>query len=144
MLPRQLACLLVLAVFPASPQLVSRSQAVDISFIEARNAAAASMRVIQVTARKYHFSPDPLRVRQGEHVLLVATALDHDHGFNISALGINDFLRKGRSLQIPLPTSRPGVYTIRCSHFCGIGHFWMKGKLINTPAEPASMIGADR
>ena len=38
---------------------------------------------IQVTLRKYEFSPGSLRVRKGEQVRLIMTAVDHDHGFKL-------------------------------------------------------------
>ena len=38
---------------------------------------------IQVTLRKYEFSPGSLRVRQGEQVRLIMAAVDHDHEFKL-------------------------------------------------------------
>lgn len=101
--------------------------------IAAAAQASQPVRVIRVTARKYKFLPDPIEVRQGEKIVLEVTAIDHDHGFKIAKLHINKLLKKGRTVRIVLPTNRPGEYTIHCSHFCGIGHFWMKGKLIIYP-----------
>ena len=34
---------------------------------------------IKVTAKKYAFDPNPIRVKKGDHVKLVITAVDHDH-----------------------------------------------------------------
>ncbi len=134
MSPRIFAGLLLLAWFPiiSVRQAVTTAGAAKPGKLAA--SAGAAYEEIQVTARKYHFTPDPIRVQQGEPVLLVVTALDHEHGFAIKALGINVLLPKRRPVQIPLPTNRPGVYAIHCSHFCGLFHFWMKGKLIITPA----------
>src|ERR1700751_4340323 len=35
---------------------------------------------IQVTARKYEFTPRLLRVKRGQEVRLIIAPLDHDHG----------------------------------------------------------------
>ncbi len=128
---RGLACLLLLLLSAMPGNLRLRS-----AFLP-HDAIAASLREIQVTARKYHYTPNPIRVRQGEHAVLVVTSLDRAHGFSIPSLGVNVMLPRGRPVQIPIPTDHPGIYRIRCSHFCGLFHFWMTGKLIIAPAAPA-------
>jgi heme/copper-type cytochrome/quinol oxidase subunit 2 len=42
--------------------------------------------VIEVTAKKYEYSPEPVHVKRGMKVQLKITATDHDHGFKIAAL----------------------------------------------------------
>src|SRR5713101_8387098 len=44
------------------------------------------VQVIEVTARKYQYSPAPVHVKQGTKIQLKITAADHDHGFEIAAL----------------------------------------------------------
>src|SRR4029077_15562297 len=50
---------------------------------------------IQVTLRKYEFSPGLLRVKKGEQVRLIMTAVDHDHGFKLDDFNINQKIPKG-------------------------------------------------
>jgi hypothetical protein len=38
-----------------------------------------------MTAKKYQFSPDTVRVKRGDHVKLVIAALDREHGIKINA-----------------------------------------------------------
>ena len=45
---------------------------------------------IQVTLRKYEFSPGSLRVRKGEQVRLIMAAADHDHGFKLDDFNISE------------------------------------------------------
>lgn len=85
---------------------------------------------IQVTAKKYEFTPSTIRVRLGEHVKLVITALDHTHGFKIDALHINQKLEKGEPVTVEFTPVQPGTYAFECSHFCGLGHKKMKGEVI--------------
>jgi hypothetical protein len=47
--------------------------------------AGNQVREIAVTAKKYEFSPNPIRIKKGGHVRLVITALDRDHGFKFQA-----------------------------------------------------------
>ena len=100
--------------------------------ILAQDSAAGSGPVteIQMTAKKYEFTPATIHARVGEHVRLVITALDHTHGFKIAALHIDKKLEKGDPVTIEFTAEQPGTYPFECSHFCGLGHGKMKGELI--------------
>ena len=84
---------------------------------------------IKVTAKKYEFNPSAIRVKQGDHVRLVVTALDHDHGFKLDAFNIDQLLRKGEATTVEFTADKAGTYPFECSHFCGLGHKRMKGQL---------------
>ena len=85
---------------------------------------------IQMTAKKYEFSPSTIRVKTGEAVKLTITSLDHDHGFKIEALHINQKLPKGQPVTVEFTPMQAGTFPFECSHFCGLGHGKMKGQLI--------------
>ena len=50
----------------------------------------------QRTAKKYEFTPEPVRVSVGNHVKLVITAEDHTHGFKLEAMRINEKVEKSK------------------------------------------------
>ncbi len=85
---------------------------------------------IQMTAKKYQFNPNTLTVKKGEHVKLVITATDRDHGFKLEAFSINQKLKKGVPTTIEFDADKVGTFPFQCSEFCGLGHGRMKGKLI--------------
>jgi len=85
---------------------------------------------IAVTAKKYEFRPNPIRVAKGEHVNLVITALDHDHGFKLDEYGITQSIKKGTSVTIEFTADKAGTFPFHCSVFCGLGHAGMKGVLV--------------
>ena len=85
---------------------------------------------IQVTAKKYEFSPNPIRVKKGEPVKLIITAIDHDHGFSLEAFHIKQKLKKGEPTTIEFTPDKAGTFPFKCSVFCGMGHGGMKGTLI--------------
>ncbi len=87
-------------------------------------------REIQVTAKKYEFNPKVITVKKGEHVKLIITALDRDHGFKLDAFKINQKLKKGDPATIEFTADKAGTFPFHCSDFCGMGHLKMKGKLI--------------
>ncbi len=85
---------------------------------------------IQMTAKKYEFDPKLITVKKGEHVKLIITALDRDHGFKLEAFGINQKLKKGEPTTIEFTADKAGTFPFQCSEFCGLGHGKMKGKLV--------------
>jgi cytochrome c oxidase subunit 2 len=105
------------------------------------------VQVIEVTAKKYEYSPEPVHVKRGTKVQLKITATDHDHGFKIAALpdgaaqdgkpglvfttGQDCWqLKKGETTTIEFFAQTPGTYTFRCCHTCGLGHRGMKGEIV--------------
>lgn len=106
-----------------------------------------SVQVIEVTAKKYEYSPAPVRVKAGTKVQLKITATDHDHGFKVattpdgSASNGNAgliftsaqdcwLLKKGETTTIEFVAHTPGTYTFKCCHTCGVGHRGMKGQIV--------------
>ena len=109
-----------------------------------------NVHLVEVTAKKYEFSPSPIRVKRGAKVRLKITALDRAHGFKISlypdgakttgppGLVFNSqvdcfTLEKGTPTTVEFVAQSPGTYSFKCCNFRGIGHGGMKGKLIVEP-----------
>jgi len=100
--------------------------------------AAAAGDAIQMTAKKYEFNPSVITVKQGQHVKLVITATDRDHGFKLAAYNIDQRLDKGVATPIEFTADKAGTFPFECSVVCGLGHHRMKGKLVVEPAGAAS------
>ena len=83
-----------------------------------------------MTAKKYEFSPNVVKVKKGDHVRLVITALDREHGIKIEAFKINQKLPKGEAVTVEFTADQAGTFPFKCSDFCGLGHGKMKGELI--------------
>jgi cytochrome c oxidase subunit II len=98
----------------------------------AKNAGtgAQSVHEIQVTLRKYEFSPGSLHVRKGEQVKLVMFAADHDHGFKLGDFNIDQKIPKGTTVAVEFTADKAGTFRFRCSSVCGLGHRNMKGTLV--------------
>ena len=93
-------------------------------------ATAGEAHEFQMTAKKYQFDPNVITVKKGEHVKLVITALDRDHGFKLEAFGIDQKLKKGDPATVEFTADKAGTFPFKCSDFCGLGHGKMKGKLV--------------
>jgi cytochrome c oxidase subunit II len=110
----------------------------------------ARVQVIEVTAKKYEYSPAPIHVKSGTKIQLKITATDHDHGFSITTVpdGADSHtsaglaftsaqecwqLKKGETTTIEFLAQTPGTYSFKCCHTCGFGHRGMKGLLVVDP-----------
>ena len=96
--------------------------------------AGSEVAAVQVSARKYEFNPPVITVKQGDHVKLVITATDRDHGFKLPGYGIEQRLPKGVPTTVEFTADKPGTFPFQCSVVCGLGHGRMKGKLVVQPA----------
>jgi cytochrome c oxidase subunit II len=111
---------------------------------------AVPPRVIEISAKKYEFTPDEIHVRKGEHVELRVHSADATHGvkLNVNPEGATDKSMPGLMLDQPgengkvkkdtdqvvdFVAEEPGTYDFKCAKFCGLGHDKMKGKLIVDP-----------
>jgi cytochrome c oxidase subunit 2 len=92
--------------------------------------AAAGVHEIPMTAKKYEFSPSSIHVKKGEHVRLLITAADHDHGFKLPAFDIQQELKKGETTTVEFTADKAGTFHFACSHVCGFGHRGMKAELV--------------
>lgn len=108
------------------------------------------VQVIELTAKKYEYSPSPVHVKAGTKVQLKITATDHDHGFKIANVPDGSEpgskpglvfvspqecwqLKKGETTTIEFLAQTPGSYTFKCSHTCGLGHRGMKSQIVVDP-----------
>jgi nitrous-oxide reductase len=108
------------------------------------------VQVIAVSAKKYEFSPSPIRVKQGTRVQLKVTATDHVHGFRIATIAEGgdangkaglvlssgqgcQRIEKGQTATIEFVAQTPGTYPFKCCVHCGWHHRSMHGELIVEP-----------
>lgn len=88
-------------------------------------------RTVEVSVRRYEFSPSSIEASVGEHLRLRLTSEDRTHGFGVEAFGVDVLVpRGGRTVVIEFAPSRTGVFEILCTEDCGRGHDDMKGTLV--------------
>ncbi len=93
--------------------------------------AAQQTKEVQMTARKYEFSPNTVEVSAGTKITFKITALDREHGFEIA--GVKDScvkIKKGETATVEYLADKPGTVEFKCCEFCGFGHGRMKGKIV--------------
>jgi protein-disulfide isomerase len=93
-------------------------------------APSGTAKTIKMTAELWKFTPNVVRVKQGEKVTLEVTGVSGTHGLSIPALGINETVIQGNTVRIDLPTDKVGTYDFLCSIQCGSGHSDMTGQIV--------------
>jgi cytochrome c oxidase subunit II len=94
--------------------------------VVARIHAVESVPVVQITASKFHFTPDHIILVKGQPVTLELTSTDVTHGFMIRALKIDTDIKPGRFTQMTVTPAASGTFKAICDHYCGLGHSGMK------------------
>jgi len=90
----------------------------------------ASPRVIDITAKRFEFTPNQLTLKKGEPLILRVTSMDVTHGFFNRPLKIDGLVEPGKPLQVAINPQTAGTYTVICDHFCGSGHGNMKMSIV--------------
>jgi len=85
---------------------------------------------VEMTAKKFEFTPAEVHVKQGTLVTLEIQSIEGTHGIAIGLFGIDETLPQGEKKTIRFYAAEKGEIAFACSHFCGMGHFSMKGKFI--------------
>jgi cytochrome c oxidase subunit 2 len=94
--------------------------------------AAENEQVIQITAKRFEYSPKEITVKKGVPVVLQFTSLDRLHGFNCPGLGIRMDIRPGKVNTLRFTPDKAGTFPFHCDNFCGTGHEGMKGTITVT------------
>ncbi|MBI1969420.1 cytochrome c oxidase subunit II [Candidatus Woesearchaeota archaeon] len=113
---------------PSVPEALAQEQ--DSVVLPAEAPTTQAPVEISVIAKRFSFSPDPIRVKKGDRVILKITSMDVEHGFAIPAFGINKPLPPGQEVVIEFTADKTGTFDVFCSVYCGTGHKGMKGKLV--------------
>jgi cytochrome c oxidase subunit 2 len=91
-------------------------------------------RRIPIVATRFSFSPNEIRIAEGESVTLVLSATDFAHGFSIPDLNTRIDTVPGKAVELTLPALRAGRYACLCDNFCGEGHDEMAAVLWVSPS----------
>ena len=116
MRPRRIAVsmLLLLAVVAAVP----------------RRTRAQDPKVINITAKRFEFSPNQITLKKGEPVKLLLTSADVTHGFFLKPLKIDEIIEPGKTTEVNVTPQTAGTFLLICDHFCGVNHAAMNMKVI--------------
>jgi cytochrome c oxidase subunit II len=84
--------------------------------------AADAPKRIEVSAKKFAYSPAEITVKKGEPVVMVFTTTDVSHGLKFKELGLDTKFDKNKPGEISFTPDKTGDFVGHCSVFCGSGH----------------------
>jgi len=114
------------------PRPFQRAHVVALAAVVALSSPArgGEPRVVEITAKRFEFSPAVVTVKKGETVMLRLRSLDVTHGFFQKDLGIDLEIEPGKVTEMTLTPRVQGRYLTICDHFCGSGHGNMKMTIV--------------
>ncbi|MGQ0506479.1 MAG: cytochrome c oxidase subunit II [Myxococcaceae bacterium] len=80
-------------------------------------------------------SVDTLRVPAGRPVRLLITSRDVLHSFFVPEFRVKQDALPGRYTQLWFTATKPGVYQILCTEYCGLDHSMMRGQVVVLPPQ---------
>jgi len=94
---------------------------------------AKEPRVINITAKRFEYTPNRISIKKGELVTFRLESLDVTHGLYIDGYGVKLKARPGLIGKATFQADKSGRFTFRCSETCGEFHPYMVGFLSVTP-----------
>jgi len=83
---------------------------------------AGDMPVIDITAKRFAFSPDKITLTKGKTVKLRIHSEDVTHGFFLRPLKLDEEIPAGQTIEVTVTPQQAGTLTLICDHFCGANH----------------------
>jgi cytochrome c oxidase subunit 2 len=88
--------------------------------------AQVEAKKIEITAKRFTYTPNEITLKKGEPVVLVVQSLDVAHGLRVRDLNIDLKVKKGGTSEVQVTPDKTGDFVGQCSVFCGAGHGSMK------------------
>jgi cytochrome c oxidase subunit 2 len=87
-----------------------------------KRAHAAAVPVVEITAKRFAFSPDKITLKKGQTVKLRLHSEDVTHGFFLRPLKLDEEIPAGETAEVVVTPQEAGTFTTICDHFCGANH----------------------
>jgi cytochrome c oxidase subunit 2 len=91
--------------------------------------AQEAPRRIEISAKRFAFTPSEITLKKGQPVVLVLTSTDVKHGLRIKEFGVNVTIKPGSTAKVEFTPDKTGDFVGHCSQFCGSGHGSMEIKI---------------
>ncbi len=99
---------------------------------------------VWMTAVRSHFTPDIVRVKEGDNVTLHITNIeqtrDATHGFAIAHYNIQASLEPGEVATFEFVADKSGAYNFYCTEFCSALHLEMAGWFLVEPSDAVAAL----
>src|SRR5260370_35409835 len=72
-------------------------------------------RRIEISAKRFGYTPAEITLKKGEPVVLVLTTEDVSHGLKFKELGLDSKFEKSKPGELALTADKVGDFVVRCS-----------------------------
>ncbi len=87
-----------------------------------KHAHADDIPIIEITAKRFAFSPDKITIKKGQTVKLRLHSEDVTHGFFLRPLRLDEEIPAGETKEVTVTPQVAGTFMTICDHFCGANH----------------------
>jgi cytochrome c oxidase subunit 2 len=91
-------------------------------FLRGGSVRADDVPVIDITAKRFAFSPDKITLKKDQTVKLRIHSEDVTHGFFLRPLKLDEEIPAGATTEVVVTPRTAGSFTTICDHFCGANH----------------------
>lgn len=92
--------------------------------------ADQSRRVVEISAKRFEFTPNQITLKKGQSVTLRLTSQDVKHGFFVKRLNLDADIVPGKATDVTFTPQTAGKFTSVCDNFCGVGHGDMRMTIV--------------
>ena len=107
---------------PLAAIVVALGVFASVVFTGVSRVRAEDVPVIEITAKRFAFSPDKITLKQGQTVKLRLHSEDVTHGFFLRPLKLDEEIPAGQAVEVTVTPQTAGTFTTICDHFCGANH----------------------
>ena len=93
-----------------------------LAFTGIMRAHADAVPVVEITAKRFAFSPDKITLKKGQAVKIRLHSEDVTHGFFLRPLKLDEEIPAGETKEVTITPQESGTFTTICDHFCGANH----------------------
>jgi cytochrome c oxidase subunit 2 len=93
-----------------------------LSLMGTNRAHADDVPVVEITAKRFAFSPDKITLKKGQTVKIRLHSEDVTHGFFLRPLKLDEEIPAGQTIEVTVTPQTAGNFTTICDHFCGANH----------------------
>ena len=121
----------LLGLLLLTPSVRSDEKAGEVKKIGNPAPAGAPVKEIEVSAKKYEFTPKEIEVPVNTLLRLHLKATDKEHGFELKSVKDSCVkFKPGAPVTVDFYADKAGEYEFKCCKYCGRSHGSMKGKLV--------------
>jgi cytochrome c oxidase subunit 2 len=92
--------------------------------------AQPAEQVIKISAKKFTYTPNQIKLKKGVPVILELTTEDVVMGFKIPDLNARADILPGKVARLRIVPTKAGTLAFLCDIFCGSGHEDMAGTFV--------------